>query len=220
MRDDEKKYWGLLSSLLAMLVVAPMVEYRVDASLIVGLIFGLLLIFAVWTVSHNTRTTLVATTLGLTLFAGNVADSWLVTNGFVKFVVMGAGCLFFAYVGGVIFRDTFYSHRVTLDTVLGAVCVYLMLGLCWGFAYGFVAQIDPTAFPSISADGHLLNRFVYFSFVTLTTLGFGDIVPTTAATRGLVMLEAIVGQIYLTVLVGRLIGLHLSHEQRMRPRHD
>lgn len=203
-----------------MLILAPALEHRTDASIVVGVVFSLLLIFAVRTVSHAPRTTLVATVLGMALFTSNIVDSWALSSSTTKLSTMGLGCLFFAYIAGVIFRDTFYSRRVTLDTVLGAICVYLIVGLFWGFAYGLLDIINPTAFPSIQADGHLLNRFVYFSFVTLTTLGFGDIVPTSAAARGLVILEAIVGQIYLTVLVGRLIGLHLSHEQTAESSRD
>ncbi|MEL7536823.1 MAG: potassium channel family protein [Pseudomonadota bacterium] len=213
MTDDSNKYWGLLVSLMAMLLIGPILDSLARLSLLVELIFGALLIFAVWTISHRRRTTLIATILAVLLFAAN----GLITAGNVSAALnvatMILGCAFFSYVASLIFYDTFYCETVTLDTVLGAICVYLMMGLFWGYAYGFVDLMDPSAFDQISNDGHLLNRFMYFSFVTLTTLGYGDISPTSDAARGLAILEATTGQIYLTVLVGRLVGLHLANHQ-------
>ena len=108
-----------------------------------------------------------------------------------------------------------HGTSVTTDKIFAAVCVYLLIGLAWTFAYALVDALNPHSFVALSAAGH--EKYIirvlelrYFSFMTLTTVGYGDIVPHSTAARTLAALEAIVGQIYLTVLVARLVGLHSS----------
>ena len=110
---------------------------------------------------------------------------------------------------------------VTLETIKGAVCVYLLVGLAWVYVFALIDMIFPGSFkiaPSAEGAevGHLLVRrqlpqLLYFSFATLTTLGYGDIVPLRGPSQTACYLEAIVGQMYLAVLVARLVGMHITH---------
>ena len=96
--------------------------------------------------------------------------------------------------------------------IYASIIVYLLLGITWGSVFLLVYQLDPTSFDlsavQINKTEHI---FMYFSFVTLTTLGYGDISPITSHVYSLAVVEAIIGQLYLTVLVARLVGLHISH---------
>jgi hypothetical protein len=112
-------------------------------------------------------------------------------------------------------------ERVTLDILIGAASVYLLIGLLWGALFALLEYWFPGSFnfPSNLLDGGPtallpLRRdatILYYSFETLTTLGFGDVTPATAPSRFLSILEALVGQLYLAVLVGRFVALQLSH---------
>ena len=114
-------------------------------------------------------------------------------------------------------RRAMAPGRVTMSRVLASLCAYLMIGLVWAEVYAAVAALSPGAFnvpqgwPQVGS-GELVTMAVYFSYVTLTTLGYGDITPATETTRSLAVTEAIVGQLYLTVMVARLVGLFVAHE--------
>jgi hypothetical protein len=127
---------------------------------------------------------------------------------------------FLSYVIWVMLRAIFDSRQVTFDTLCASLCIYLLLGLVWAPAYSAVDLLDPAAFTctveTAKPRGWLrLGRgetaVLYFSFATLTTLGYGDIVPTSPISRMLASIEAIAGQLYLTVLVARLVGMHIAH---------
>jgi voltage-gated potassium channel len=92
----------------------------------------------------------------------------------------------------------------------------LLIGFAWAFGYGIIELINPGSFSGlaeIDTDNHVgrIMQLRYFSFATLTTLGFGDILPRSPSARTLATLEAVTGQIYLAVLIARLVGLHIVH---------
>jgi hypothetical protein len=110
------------------------------------------------------------------------------------------------------------AGRRTIHRVQGAVAAYLLLGLAWSFAYELamlgsadaVHFADATGFPAAQVP-----RLVYFSFVTLTTLGYGDIVPVSPAARSLAVTEALIGQLFPAILIARLVSLEISsHRDR------
>ena len=104
---------------------------------------------------------------------------------------------------------------MTWHTIIGAINVYLMIGLAFAFVYDFIYLLWPDAFQvsdSFTTDYDLLmSSFLYFSFVSLTTLGYGDIVPNVPEVGVVAYTEALTGQIYLVVMVARLVSLHASH---------
>ena len=142
------RYLGLLASLTLMMLLAPVVETRGVLWLLTQTAFGALLVFAVWTVSHNRRTTAVASLLAAALFVGNGVGTAAMLPAPVETLTMLGGAAFFAYVAIVVLRDVFLSPHVELDTIVGAICGYILLGVFWGFLYGVVAVIDPGAFPA------------------------------------------------------------------------
>ncbi len=107
------------------------------------------------------------------------------------------------------------NTQVTLNVILAAVYIYLLMGVTWGLGYALMDGLQPHSF-SLQAgnNGTLLDRtlqhFIYYSFEALTTLGYGDIVPQTTPARYASVLEAVAGQMYLTILVARLVGMHIS----------
>lgn len=106
--------------------------------------------------------------------------------------------------------DIFKAPVVTVDTVKGGISIYFLIGYVWSFFYGIVATLNPEAFSQelVSQGSHL--KAVHFSFTTLTTLGYGDIVPISEIALVLTNLEAIVGQMYSTVFIAILVGGYLS----------
>jgi hypothetical protein len=155
---------------------------------------------------------------GLTLAVAALAAEWIdillnPSGVLVSAIVLRA--VFYLYVAGVTLHTVLRQHTVTLDTIAGAACVYLFIGFMWAMLFALLDQLEPGSlhFPETWTQGPAAGgtaRYVYFSFVTLATLGYGDIVPKTIDASGLVVAEAVIGQLYLAVLVARLVGLHLS----------
>ena len=111
------------------------------------------------------------------------------------------------------------ATHVERDTVTGAICVYLFLGLIWALFYSVLLHFDPDAIRFAQQDSEvagpeLYSALLYYSFVTLTTLGYGDIQPVSSAAREAAWVEAVTGQLYLTVLVARLVGQRIAAARR------
>ncbi len=122
-----------------------------------------------------------------------------------------------AFACAVVLRTVLRARRVDAEELLAAVCSYLLLGILWATAYAFFdwLDLDPPAFSrdlvSRQTPGSLesgtFGELLYFSYITLTTVGYGDLVPTHSITRSLAAFEALTGQLYIAVLLARLVAL-------------
>jgi len=134
-------------------------------------------------------------------------------------VQLWSSMLFFSLTVGVILADVLRAGVVTVDRMLGAAAVYLLLALTFALAFTLVHHAQPGALTmpdAVRASLHerhaALSVFWYFSMTTLTTIGYGDIVPANALARGLATLEAAFGQLYLAIIVARLVSLQLMNQ--------
>ncbi len=122
------------------------------------------------------------------------------------------GLVFMTFMTGVFIWSIVSDLSVTTDTLAGAVSAYMLMGITFGIAYSLIDHLVPGAFrDTIEPGKHLTqSEFTFFSFVTMTTVGYGDIVPWDAHARSVAMIEAVIGIMYPAVLIGRLVGLHGS----------
>jgi hypothetical protein len=124
--------------------------------------------------------------------------------------------LFFGHLGILIFGQHlgFRNHEVSSDTILAAVNAYLCMGLTFAFAYFSVNLALPDSFSGAFMDSPLRDQvegFIYFSFVTMTTLGYGDISPVTPTAAVLAYMQAVAGQLYMAVTIARVVGMYVAH---------
>lgn len=113
-----------------------------------------------------------------------------------------------------VLRHVLREDEVDADTIAGSICIYLLLGMIWAMMFAFVEEMEPGSFQLAFQDGPLsadgatphFTFFLYFSFTTLTTLGYGDILPMTPSSRSLTTLEVIAGVLYIGAFVARLIS--------------
>jgi hypothetical protein len=117
----------------------------------------------------------------------------------------------------------FIVKSVTFDTISAAICAYLLIGVAWAYAFAVVELRYPGSFsaalfqrPTGNAAPLLasLRTFVYYSFVCLTTTGFGDILPVSEGARSLSVMEAVFGQLYMAILIARLVGLEIAQSMK------
>ena len=113
-------------------------------------------------------------------------------------------------------RQVLFSGTVDMNRIVGAICIYLLMGLIWTLMYLFIAQAIPGAFNGVEQMVWYDNfaDVAYYSYVTLTTLGYGDITPVAPIARFLVYMEAVVGVFYMAILVASLIGVGINESQK------
>ncbi len=112
-------------------------------------------------------------------------------------------------------EQALFSGEITGNSIIGSICIFLLLGLIWTTLYLLVAEFIPGAFSGIDAVNWKLSLpdFIYFSFVTLTTLGFGDLLPVSPLARFLVYMEAVTGVFYMAIVVSSLVGARMSKSE-------
>jgi voltage-gated potassium channel len=121
--------------------------------------------------------------------------------------------LFYTWTTWLAARQVLFTGPIDGNKIVGAICIYLLIGLIWALSYLFIAQAMPGAFNGLEQVIWYDNfaDVAYYSFVTLTTLGYGDISPVVPVARFLVYMEAIVGVFYMAILVASLIGIRTSN---------
>ena len=137
----------------------------------------------------------------------------------IQVVALSFAMIFLGYVGYVALREVLSSSRVSPDVLMGGVAVYLLIGHCFGFVFALIHLWNPGCITNVPAESGPLKMeaFEYFSFVTLTTLGYGDMAPVGLVARRLVVAEALLGQMYLTMFIGRLVGFSMAQKADAPP---
>lgn len=196
---------------ILMFVVSPMQAEGIVQAHHFGIAFALLLVVAIFIVSGSMPAAVaILTAIGLVLLATVLrlyrpsaldiyldASAWLIAS---------------VTLGIVVARAVFAPGRVTFHRVVGAVQFYLDIGLMFVALFCFVALIEPDAFIGLKVKDNLalIQNLIYFSFVTLTSVGYGDITPWHPYARSLANVEAIIGQLYPATLLARLVTLELE----------
>ena len=201
----------LLIALAVLLMSAPFVEELEGGHLILSVLFSLVLLAAVFAVADRKRTLAIAVVLAVPA----ITARWI--NQFRPDLVHPAvflvcALLLLAFVIANLLRFSLRAHVVTVEVLCASISAYLMLGLMWTVAYWLVDQMTPGgAFSFNTGRGaQSMNGFTgfYFSFITLSTVGYGDITPVSRVARWLAAMEAITGLLYVAVLIARLVSLY------------
>ena len=204
----------LLAMLLFMLAVVPFLEGFSGLRTLFNVLLSAVLVSAVYALSQKIRHLAIAAVLAIPMLI-SIWSGYVVPSDALFLIGRICGVLFMAFIIFHILSHIFHQQEVTRDTIAGAAAVYLLLALMWTFIYSVLERLQPGSFAISTAETlEERNIFIYFSFVTITTLGYGDITPVTYLARSLAILEAVVGQLYLVVLVAWLVGMYVSKKSR------
>ena len=210
------KFSFLLASLLLLIIVHPFLETDGPIS-VTGIFLTVIMVAGIYSVVNDRGFLTIALLLAVPALLSRVLlhftlVPWLVIVDFVS------DMLFFGFNTYTILSHILRQRTVTADMIYGAACGYLMLGIVWGFVFSLLEFVHPGSFSMTSTAAidypDLGATMFYYSFVTLTTLGYGDLVPVTMPARSLSFLEAVLGQLYLAILIARLVGMHISWSMR------
>jgi hypothetical protein len=203
----------LLIALGVLLICAPFVEELEGGHLILSVLFSLVLIAAVFAVADRKRTLAIA----LVLAVPAITARWI--NHFRPDLIhpsvfLVCALLLLGFVIGHLLHFVLRAPIVTVEVLCASIAAYLMLGLMWTVAYWLVDQLTPGGAFSFNTNrgAQSMNGFTgfYFSFITLSTVGYGDITPVSRAARWLAATEAMTGLLYVAVLIARLVSLYSS----------
>lgn len=138
-------------------------------------------------------------------------QSFLGFSLIIRFATLISLSIFLSIVITLLIQTMMCQSQVTTDLVKGGICVYLLVAILWSVLYQAIATLDPQAFFILPAHQDN-NPFVYFSFITLTSTGFGDIVPINPVAKLFAGFEAMFGQLYLAIVIARLVSLYSSQK--------
>jgi len=206
----------LLAALLAYILITPALENRVSLKLLLDIFMTVILLSGIYAVCEKKWHIFVAGGLGLPA----IGLIWLNHLIAAKGMFVAGNLLLIAYLAFVAVRALtviIHTQRVTVNVISDALVVYLVLGIIWALAYGLLESWYPGSVSLKSGGGIQRFDYLYFSFTTLTTLGYGDITPLTDRACALTIVEAVIGQFYLAVLIASLVGRFIAQERRVPP---
>ena len=218
------KFAYLLVAFLVLFLIFPFARSGIAGIGLLDILSTTIFAAAIYAVSRRRKILAAALVLAVPALVTN----W--STYFVKSTNLAATghafyAAFFTLTAIVILAAVLRAGHITLDVLLGALCAYFVLGMVFAYVFACLELSHPGSFTtasgqSIDAGGPGVSdesSLIYFSFCTLTTLGYGDIVAVTKPARSLATLEALVGQFYLAVLVARMVGLHIVYSTLKKP---
>jgi len=211
---SKERFLILICLILGLIVIVPILKRFAALRIFLDIFITAIYISMVYTVSHKKRHIYIGALLAMVM----LISLWLQyfqQNNLVFAIGRISGILFFIMVITNILTLIFKSEDVTIEVIYAAILVYLLMALMWSFVYVLLELINPASFNvALSLEQGSQMWSIYYSFVTITTLGYGDITPATELASSFSILEAVVGQLYLVVVVARLVGMHVSSKSR------
>ncbi len=212
----ENKFIGLLIGQLTLIFTMPILHYfdeDIGKYILHAAFIGMILIAIIGNHKHNAwyKSIIVLTIIEIIiLIITTQTDHLLLT-----YIAISLSLFFLVISIGVAFKSVFYSATITINQLVGASCIYLLLGMIGAILYSNLFFISPDSFSGLSKKDIELHfpEFMYYSYVTLTTLGFGDIVPISPLAKTMSFMQAIIGQLYLTIMVAGLVGKAINNNK-------
>ena len=209
------RYLFLLGALLILLVIQPIVLGFGTMGWLFDALFAFVMVTLVLTLARDKGWRVIACILCVPAATLSIGSHFLAPTAQEVTLFAGnvIGVLFFLVVTCKIIQSIFVSRVLSWDSICGAICGYLLLGVAWGLTFAMIYAVNPKAFQfgdlirqQMEQGDYSRNVFIYYSFVTLTTVGYGDISPLSTPARTLAWLEAMTGQLYLAILIAGLIS--------------
>ena len=203
----------LLVSLLGfLLAIAILAQYPlIGGDQVVMFLIEGTLIFGIWSIAPQRIWFRVGFIL-ISVGAINILLHTIFAHEWALYVNLAVALLFYLFTTMLAFEALFTGEQIDLNMIMGSICVYILVGICWSIFYFFESIIHPGAFNGIDVEigKSRFTDLLYYSYVTLSTLGYGDITPVTPIARTLSFLEALFGQFYIAILVASFVGMHIS----------
>jgi len=203
----------LLIAILSMIIGSPFVDELFHYGIIPDIFLTIVFIAAIYAIGQKTHHLVISVLLALPMLLA-LWTSFFYRNIHLSIIGEFFAALFIGFTIHRMIQFIFTKKDVNREVIYAAVIVYLLMAMVWTFAYTLLEYVYPDSFSYPGGPREDTFRFLYFSFVTITTLGYGDITPLTRKASSLVMLEAVTGQMYLVVVVAWLVGMYVSRKSK------
>ncbi len=215
--SDTHRFAILLGSFLLLMLATPFFETNLIAGNIGDLLYYIFLAAAAYSVRRSRFFTL-AIILGATAILADLA-SYFINQKIALVVATSLSSLYLLLIIILILGNVIQQQRVSADTVLGGLCIYIMMGFFWTSLFVNLELITPGSFNfGIHAHHPDLTRLYgllsYYSFISLLSIGFGDIIPISSMAQTLTVLEGLIGRFYLVFYMAYLINLYISRKEQ------
>ncbi|MDY6838210.1 MAG: potassium channel family protein [Thermodesulfobacteriota bacterium] len=209
----QRRFLVLLISLLLLALIHPILSSLdlVGARLLLNIFLTIILFTSIYAVSHKKGLFIITLCLGIPSFGARWLVQFLGTSPGILVGILSMMAAFLIFVAVSMLSHVLKDDAVTGEKISASICVYLLIGLVWACLFSLTYVLQPGSF---QLENPKLSDFVYYSYITLSTLGYGDITPLSPPARALAYVEAITGQIYLAVLIARLVALHIAHGKK------
>ncbi|MDH3690394.1 MAG: ion channel [Gammaproteobacteria bacterium] len=203
----------LCFALIGILLIGPLLEEELASRLVLYGLLGVVIATGPVAVARSRRALWISLGLAFVMIVpglfSDIADQPVAYS-----ISTVAAVAFFGHLAVLLTKELLFDVAdVDEETLWGAVNVYLLIGLCFAFMFAAVSLYDPQSFVGKFMDQPLhdqIQGFVYFSFVTMTTLGYGDITPNNTLVATFAYVEAVIGQLYIAIMIARLVGLYIA----------
>lgn len=210
----------LLSALLAFFILDPILVNTASAMHLFGILFSIVIFFCIYVLRRGKIIIITAIILASIIIVGYWSSHVLHNKNQFFTIEYYLIILFFSFITIIVLGHVMSDREVNLNTLCGAICGYFLIALLWSFVYVLIHHSNPHSFviPAMQSNSFEdeSQLFIYFSFSTQSTLGYGDIIPTTNIGRTFCWLQAVTGQIYLTVWIAQLVGMHIVAKSTKR----
>jgi hypothetical protein len=207
----KRKFFLLFLFLLGSLFLYPYAENNTFGYYAFRVLGSAAIVISVYAVSFRRSLVVIAVLLAIPAFLQH-ALNFRADAGSLSILNIVLSFVFDVFIVVVIFRRVFSNEQPNSETIFGALCIYLLVGFTFANIYGMVATLQPRAFYlDPLANLHAVPErmdFIYYSFGTMTSVGAAGITPVSAEARSLSIIEAILGVLYLAVLISRLVGAY------------
>ncbi len=209
-------FFGLLIGQLTLIFTMPMLHYLSEETgrlILHSAIIGMILLTIIGNQKNKAwyKSIIILTTLEIIiLILASILDDLILT-----YIAITLSIFFLITSIAVAFKSVFFSPVISVNQLVGASCIYLLLGIIGAILYSNLFFISPGSFSGLIDMKSELHfpEFMYYSYVTLTTLGFGDITPISPVAKTLSFMQAIIGQLYLTIMVAGLVGKAINNNK-------
>jgi uncharacterized membrane protein len=205
----------LLVAILGLIIGGPFTGDLFIYGVIPDVLMTIIFTAGIYSISNQKKQFYIALALAVPMYMA-IWSSHLLES--VELFLVGAffAAFFTGFLISQLIKFIFNQKDVTQEVIFAAVVVYLLMAIVWSFSYWMLDYFYPQSLSFPDGPAPNVYRYLYFSFVTITTLGYGDVSPLTQKAASLVILEAVTGQIYLVVVVAWLVGMHVSRRSRSK----